>query len=94
MNYVIDFIKGLIAKEPARLIAWGSALAVTGAVALANALGVTLSDEILLGVSGLAALIITELIRRFVYSPDTTQAIADHAAATGDTDIGTPPEGP
>ena len=33
------------------------------------------------------------LIRQNVYSPDTTQKIADRAAATGNTDIGSPPEG-
>ena len=34
------------------------------------------------------------LTRNAVYSPKTTQAIADRAAATGNTDIGTPPAGP
>jgi len=33
------------------------------------------------------------LIRQNVYSPDTTQKIADRAAATGNTDIGSPPAG-
>ncbi len=33
------------------------------------------------------------LTRNAVYSPKTTQAIADRAAATGNTDIGTPPAG-
>ena len=34
------------------------------------------------------------VIRQNVYSPDTTQKIADRAAATGNTNIGEPPEGP
>lgn len=90
---MIDFIKGLIAKSPARLIAWSSAAAVAGALKLAEMAGVELPPEVLTGVAALAALIATELIRRFVYSPNTTQAIADRAAATGNTDIGSPPSG-
>ena len=41
----------------------------------------------------LSPLIAGFLIRQRVYSPDTTQKIADRAATTGNTDIGTPPEG-
>ena len=33
------------------------------------------------------------LTRNAVYSPKTTQAIANRAAATGNTDIGSPPSG-
>lgn len=33
------------------------------------------------------------VIRQNVYSPKTTQAIADRAATTGNTDIGDPPAG-
>jgi len=32
------------------------------------------------------------LTRQQVYSKETTQAVADRAAATGDTDIGKPPD--
>lgn len=41
----------------------------------------------------LAPLIAGLVIRQNVFSPKTTQAIADRAAATGNTDIGTPPSG-
>lgn len=41
----------------------------------------------------LAPLIAGLVIRQNVYAPDTTQAIADRAAATGNTDIGDPPSG-
>ena len=91
---ILNLIKNLIASEPTRLVAYASALAIAGSLKLAELAGVTLSAEILAGVAGLAALVVTELIRRFVYSPDTTQKIADRAADTGDTDIGSPPAGP
>lgn len=42
----------------------------------------------------LSPLIAGLLIRQQVYSPDTTQKIADRAAATGNTNIGEPPTGP
>jgi hypothetical protein len=41
----------------------------------------------------LSPLIAGLLIRQRVYSSDTTQKIANRAKATGNTDIGTPPEG-
>ena len=42
----------------------------------------------------LVAIIATVLgIRQSVYSPKTTEAIAERAAETGDTDIGNPPKG-
>ena len=42
----------------------------------------------------LAPLLAGLLIRQNVYSPVTTQKIADRAAATGNTNIGDPPKGP
>lgn len=42
----------------------------------------------------LSPLIAGLVIRQNVFSPPTTQAIADRAAATGNTDIGEPPVGP
>lgn len=42
----------------------------------------------------LAPLLAGLLIRQSVYSPATTQKIADRAAATGNTNIGDPPAGP
>lgn len=41
----------------------------------------------------LAPLLAGLLIRQNVYSPATTQKIADRAAATGNTNIGDPPSG-
>lgn len=93
MSYLIDFVKGLIAREPARLVAWSSAIAVAGALKLAQLLGVEFNAEILAGVSAAAALLVTELIRRFVFSPATVDAIAAGAAWTGDPTVGPPPSG-
>lgn len=93
MSTVIDFLKGLIAKEPTRLVAWTSAAAVAGALKLAEFAGVTLSAEIIAGISALAALVATELIRRFVYAPATVEKIADAAATTGVASVGPPPSG-
>lgn len=90
---ILDFIKGLIARSPTRLIGYGSTLAVVAATFLASKLGLTLSSDTLYAVGLLGAAIVTEAIRKFVYSPNTTQAIADRAADTGNTDIGSPPLG-
>ena len=97
---MFDFIKNLIAKESTRLVAYGSALAVAGALKLAEALGLTLTSGVLAGVAAISAFIITEAIRHLVYAPATTQKIANETAAgmrtvdaAGNVDIGTPPSG-
>lgn len=89
----MGFIRTLVEKEAARLVAYSSTLAVAGALKLAELAGVELTSEILVGIGGLAVIITTELIRRFVYSTDTTQKLANRAADTGNTDIGEPPSG-
>ena len=67
-----DLVKGMIAKEPARVIAWTSAAAVAGALKLAELLGVgPLPAEVIAGVSAIAGFAATEVIRRYVYSPAT-----------------------
>lgn len=88
---MLDFIRALFAKEPARFVGWGSTLVVAGALKLAEQFGVTLSVDVLAAIGVLAGFVISELIRRFVYAPTTVQAIANNAAVTGSTDIGTPP---
>lgn len=92
---MLDFIKGVIAKEPARLVGWGSTLAVAGALKAAELVGVTLSVDVLAAVSVIAGFVISELIRRFVYAPQTVQAIANEATklpAGSTADIGKPPD--
>lgn len=68
MEFVINIIKELIAKEAARLVAYGSAAAIAGALALANLIGVQLTPDVIAGVGAIAAFIVTELIRRLVFS--------------------------
>jgi hypothetical protein len=93
VDFIINIVKGLVAKEPTRLVAYASAAAIAGALKLGELLGVELTAEAVAGVGAIAALVVTEIIRRFVFSPETTQAIADRAAVYGDTDIGNPPKG-
>lgn len=90
---MIGFIKELVKTNAARLIAYSGAVAVAAALKGAELVGIKLTAEVLVGISGLAVIIATELIRRFVYSIDTTQKVTDRAAATGNTDIGEPPSG-
>jgi len=64
---------------------------------ISEALQGQLTDGVNAGAQILVALapLIAGLLTRFqVFSKDTTQKIADRAAATGDTDIGSPPQGP
>lgn len=89
----MGFIRTLVEKEATRLVAYSSTLAVAAALKVAELTGVELTSEILVGIGGLAVVITTELIRRFVYSQNTTQKIANRAAATQNTDIGEPPSG-
>lgn len=93
---IVDLVKGLIAKEPARLVGYGSSLAVAGALKVAELLGVTVPADVLAAISLITGFVISELIRRFVYSPATTQIIANSATslpAGSVVDIGAPPTG-
>lgn len=93
MSSILSIVRSLVQKESARLIAYSSAVAVAAALKVAEIAGVTLTAEILAGVSGLAVLVTTELIRRFVYSQATVEKIASEAAATGNAEVGPPPSG-
>lgn len=92
---MIDFIRNIVAKEPARLVGYGSSLAVFAALKVAEAAGVTLTLDVQSAISLLAGFVIAELIRRFVYAPATVQAIANQATnqpAGTPVDIGKPPD--
>lgn len=92
---MLDFIKGLVSKEPARLVGYGSSLAVAGALKLAELLGVTVPADVLAGISLVTGFVISEAIRRFVFAPATVQKIANAATdlPPGSTpDIGKPPD--
>jgi hypothetical protein len=93
---MIEFIRNILAKEPARFVGYGSSLAVALALKLAENFGVILSADVLAAISLLTGFAISELIRRFVFAPATVQKTADAATyqAPGTTvDIGTPPSG-
>lgn len=92
---MIEFIRNILAKEPARLVGYGSALAVALALKLAERIGIVLSADVLAAISLLSGLVISELIRRFVYPPATVQKIADAATTLPPgtpVDIGNPPD--
>lgn len=93
---MLQFIRDAIAKEPARIVGYGSSVAVFIALKAAAGLGVELSLDVQSAISLLAGLVIAELIRRFVFAPATVQAIANEATnmpAGSTPDIGKPPEG-
>ena len=92
---MLDFIRNVVAKEPARLVGYGSSLVVFAALKGAEAVGVTLTLDVQSAISLIAGFVIAELIRRFVYSPDTVQQIANqatHQVAGTTVDIGKPPD--
>lgn len=83
----LDLIKAYVGSEPARLIAYGVAGALTAANAAGHALGYNeLPDGVANGVTLLVTAIVTEAIRRFVYAPDTVEEIK--ADAVGALDEG------
>jgi hypothetical protein len=89
----MDFLRRLLEAEPTVVIG-----TLTSLLALAVNFGLPITgvqvDSIVQLVSNLLLLGGAVLaIRQSVYAPDTTQAIANRAAETGNTDIGNPPEG-
>ena len=90
------------ASEPARLIGLIVTLAL-GVLQTLNGEGIisdALAGQITDAINALAQILVLLspliaglLIRQRVYSPDTTQKIADRAADSGNTDIGEPPQG-
>lgn len=93
MNVIIEFLKEQFRKEPARYIAYGSAAAIAGVVKLSELLGSPLSADsnVALAVGTIATFIITEVARRFVYSPATVEVIAERSADTGIPQVPPPP---
>lgn len=85
-------------KEPAVIVSTITA-AIVAVLGLLAAFGLSISDStrdaILGAVAPLVAVILLlgPVIRQMVYSPHTTQAIAEKAAATGDATIPGPPAG-
>lgn len=88
-------IRSLMEKEPTRVVALVGA-GVTAAVAwLAGQAGVTIPESWMPWVVLVVGGAFVEAIRRFVYSPNTVQKIADKATfqeAGTPVDIGNPPD--
>lgn len=93
-------VQGLLQGEPLRLIVYGAAvvvwLATRIAPPIAAAFGITLNfaainlDSALLTATAAAAAL-TEIARRFVYSPNTVAAVATTSAVTGVPQVPPPP---
>lgn len=66
---MIDLIRGLLQREPARFVAYGAAVSVWAVTRLGTAIGIEVPDEVTLAVATIATFILTEVIRRLVYSP-------------------------
>jgi hypothetical protein len=90
---IIQFFKDQLQANPSRVAGYVSSAVLAGALQLGRLLGVDIPSDVQAGIIVVSGFLTTELIRRFVYSPKTTQAIADRAADTGNTDIGSPPTG-
>lgn len=72
---MLDLIRGLLQREPARLVAYGAAGAVWAVTRLGNFVGVEVPDEVTLAVATIATFVLTEVIRRLVYSPANVATI-------------------
>lgn len=74
----LDLVRAYLSAEPARLIAYTVAIALTGANFVGHALGYTdLPDGVANGVTLLVTALVTEAIRRFVYSPETVARLTE-----------------
>lgn len=83
-------------KEP--LVTVGSITAlIAAALVLGRSFGLPISDDqenaLLSFVAVAAPLAVAFIARGLVYSPKTTQALVNKAAATGDPTVGPPPTG-
>lgn len=93
METIRNFIGRLMNVEPALVISTISGILLIAAnFGFAPAINV---DAAVMTFFNLVAIIATVLgIRQSVFSPRTTERIAERAAETGNTDIGDPPTGP
>lgn len=93
MGFLIQFLKDQLQANPSRVAGYVSSVALAGALQLGRLAGVDIPSDVQAGIILISGFLTTELIRRFVFSPKTVQAKVDEAAATGNTDIGSPPKG-
>lgn len=73
-----DFIRDLLQSNPARFVAYGTTAAIWLAVKGSELIGVPIAadSDVALAVGTIAAFIVTEVIRRLVYSPKTVAEIS------------------
>jgi len=83
VDAIIEFVKGLLAREPARFVAYGAVAATWAVTQLGALLGVVVPDNVLLAVGTIVTFILTEIIRHLVYSPATVAAIKGDDLTTG-----------
>lgn len=81
---MLDFIRGLLQREPARVVAYGAAAAVWAVTRLGTQLGVEVPDEITLAIATVVTFVLTEVIRRLVYSPSTVAEIVAQTPSGGE----------
>ena len=94
-----DFIREMLQANPTRFVAYGTTAAIWLVVKGSEALGSPIApdSEVALAVGTIAAFIVTEVIRRLVYSPKTTAEIvsttttANAPAKAAEILGGTPP---
>lgn len=81
---ILALIKGLLQTNPVRFVAYGSAAAVWATTRLGVLAGVEVPDDITLAVATIATFILTEVIRRLVYSPASVAEIVAQVPAGAD----------
>ena len=77
MDPLIAFIRGMLQTNPARFVSYATLAAVWLVVKLSEAAGAPIApdSDVALAVSTIVAFIVTEVIRRLVYSPATVAEI-------------------
>ena len=76
---MVDFVKGLLRREAARVIAASGTIATAAALWAATQLGVELSEQFIAGVGVFAIIVTTELIRHFVWSEESVETVVKEA---------------
>lgn len=94
-----DFIKSLLQSNPVRFVSYATAATVWAVVKLSELAGVPVApdSDVALAAATIVGFIVTEVIRRLVYSPKTAaEIVAKTTTTTADANAnavleGTPP---
>lgn len=81
---MVDLIRGLLQANPVRFVSYATAAAVWGVVKLSALAGVPLApdSDVALAVATVVGFLMTEVIRRLVYSPKTASEIVAQTTTT------------